>query len=293
MRISILTPSFNQGKFLERNIQSVINQDATDVEHIVMDGGSTDETTAILRSHGNQIRWVSEKDNGQGDALIKALAMASGDIVGWLNVDEYYEPHIFGKVVQAFNESPDAVLVFGDVRRVTADGSTIRINHQWRFDYKVCQVVTPIVFNCAAFFRRQHLLDCGGFDASWQYLMDWELYLRFMRGDQKWIRLNSTTLANFTMHPGSKTSLALAGFRSEIHRLHEREFPNWSQDQIHEHKRKQEWRMRYHMMLDGVIMEKIWFKVVRQRKYRDLFGGLPGKEIPVLSPFLRWISGEK
>jgi glycosyltransferase involved in cell wall biosynthesis len=291
MRISILTPSYNQGRFLERNIQSVLDQDVADVEHIVMDAGSADDTVAILNRYNERVQWRSEKDNGQADALNKALKQATGDIVGWLNVDEYYEPRIFRKIIDAFERSPDAMVVYGDFRRVTADGATIRINRQWRFDYAVCQVQTPIMFNCAAFFRRDRLMECGGFDVSWTYLLDWELYIRFMRGNQGWVKLNEV-LGNFTMHPQSKTATSRAGFDREIQRLHLREFPGWSPEQIERHRRRQEWRMRYHMLLDGVIAEKIWFKLVRQKLYGGVFG-IDDKDIPLLSPLLRWISGNK
>lgn len=291
MRISILTPSYNQATFLERNLQSVASQDVRKVEHIVVDGGSSDDTTAILSRHGDEIQWVSEKDDGQADALRKALARATGDIVGWLNVDEYYEPRIFRKVIDAFERTPQTAIVYGDFRRVTADGSTIRINRQWRFDYAVCQIQTPIIQNCAAFFRRDRLIECGGFDPTWHYLLDWELYIRFMRGNQRWVKLNET-LGNFTMHVQSKTSSAPSGFEREIERLRKREFPEWTPEMIAKHKRKQEQRMKYHMLLDGVLLEKVWFKLVRQKKYEDLFG-MPGVEVPVVSPLLRWISGEK
>lgn len=291
MRVSILTPSYNQGAFLERNIRSVLSQDVAEVEHIVMDGGSTDDTLEILSRHSGDVRWVSERDNGQADALSKALLRATGDIVGWLNVDEYYEPNILGRVVEEFREHPELALVYGDYRRVTADGVTIRINRQWSFDYGICQARTPIIANCASFFSRQRVIDCGGFDASWHYLLDWEFFIRFMRGNQRWVKSNQI-LGNFTMHPQSKTSSAPGGFVREIQRLREREFPGWSGEKIEKHLLKQDRRMLLHMLLDGVIAEKIWFKLVRQRKYKDLFG-MPGVEVPVLSPFLRWISREK
>jgi glycosyltransferase involved in cell wall biosynthesis len=290
MRFSILTPSYNQSCFLERNIQSVANQDIADVEHIVIDGGSSDGTREILSRYGERVRWVSERDNGQADALNKGFSWATGDIVGWLNVDEYYEPQIFGRVSEAFRKSPEVVLVYGDFRRVKADGVAIRVNRQWRFDHSVCQVQTPIIQNCAAFFRRNRLIECGGFDASWNYLLDWELYVRFMKGNQRWVKLDAI-VGNFTMHAQSKTATARIGFDREIERLRQREFPGWSPRQIERHRRKQEWRMRYHMLLDGVIAEKIWFKLVRQAKYNDIFA-MRNNDIPLLSPFLRWITGE-
>ncbi len=287
---SILTPSFNQGRFLARNLLSVQHQDlpARQVQHIVIDAGSTDETRTLLRASSDRLGyWVSEPDDGQAHALTKALAQAEGDYVGWLNADEYYEPNVLGAVRDAFAQNPDAVLVYGDVRRVDGEGRSIRVNRQWRFDFDICQVQTPIIINCGAFFRRDRLLECGGFDASWRYLMDWELYIRFMRGNQRWVKLRQV-LGNFIMHPQSKTATSQAGFEREIARLQQREFPGWTQEAIEAHKHRQKQRMMTHMLLDGVLFEKAYFKLVRQRQYAHLFGDA-GARLPVVSRVLDWM----
>ena len=105
MKLSILTPSYNQGDFIEKNINSVMNQDWDDIEHIILDGGSTDNTLSILKKYPH-LKWVSEPDEGQADALNKGLQMASGDIVGWINSDDYYEANIFREVITIFENEP-------------------------------------------------------------------------------------------------------------------------------------------------------------------------------------------
>ncbi|MCC6581416.1 MAG: glycosyltransferase [Phycisphaeraceae bacterium] len=282
---SILTPCLNQARFLERNLRSVAGQASRDVEHIVIDGGSTDGGVEMLRRHGDSLaHWVSEPDGGQADALRKALSVARGEWIGWLNADEFYEPGALDHVRAAMDKHPDAELVYGNVRRVDAEGHAIRVNRQWRFDYDVCRIQTPIIINCGAFFRRQRLIDRGGFDPSWHYILDWEMYIRYMRGKPKWLRLKQV-LGNFTMHAQSKTATSQEAFEAEIQRLRQREFPGWTPQQIDAEKRRQHARMMQHMLLDGVLFEKAYFKLVRQRNYAHLFGD-PGVRVPVVSRVL-------
>jgi len=289
LKFSILTPSFNQGSFIEQNIQSVINQDVA-VEHLIVDGNSTDGTVEVLKRYSDRLAyWVSEPDKGQSDALCKALAKATGDIVGWLNVDEYYDPNVLGAVQKAFEQNPTAMIVYGNVRVVTAAGEQIRTNRQWRFDFDICRIQTPIMISCATFFRRDHLMACGGFDPSWHYAMDWELFIRYMRDSPRaWVRLDKV-IANNTVHPLSKTASAPTGFGAERERLLERELPGVSPEEKTRMKRIQEKRMRWHMFLDGVLFGKAWFKVVRQRHFAAYYGD-PGVRLPIISPILDIIS---
>lgn len=99
LKLTIITPSFNQAPYIEQTIRSVLAQDYPCVEHIVIDGGSTDCTVDVLKKYPH-LQWVSEKDRGQADALNKGLAKASGDIIGWVNSDDYYEHKIFGSIVK-------------------------------------------------------------------------------------------------------------------------------------------------------------------------------------------------
>lgn len=285
MRFSILTPSFNQAPFLDRNIRSVMDQDFDDVEHIVIDGGSTDGSAEILQKHDDHLAyWCSESDDGQSDALCKALDRATGDVVGWLNSDEFYRPGALSIAAAAFECDRDVMLVYGNYDRVTETGELVRHTKSWRFDYDVCRVQTPIIMNCAAFFNRQRLLDCGGFARDYHYIMDWELYTRFMDHSVKYVRLRQA-LAEFTVHPQSKTVTNPERFREELARMRRALFPDYSEQQIHAEYRRQYRRMKWHMLLDRALPEKIWWQLVRRRHYQRYFGP-PTKHVPVLSALI-------
>lgn len=114
MKISVLTPSYNSGKYIDRAIQSVISQDYKDYEHIIADGGSKDETLSIIKQY-DHIKYVSEKDNGQSDAMNKAFTMSSGDIIVYLNADDEFAPGAFSKIIRGFQDSPKADMIVGDL----------------------------------------------------------------------------------------------------------------------------------------------------------------------------------
>jgi glycosyltransferase involved in cell wall biosynthesis len=280
MKISILTPSFNSAKFLDRCIRSVHDQDMP-AEHLISDGGSQDGTLDVLRRHSNRLSWwVSEPDNGQADALNKALAHASGEIVGWLNADEYYEPSVFGAVEREFADDPSLDLVYGAINLVLSDGRRIRTSHPARFDYEVCAFNSPIITNCAAFFRRDRLLSCGGFDPSYQFAMDAELYLRYMKGSVRWKRLRRP-IANFTLHPASKTSTMQDVMREETIRMRRRQFPALSDAELHAAWKRAKRRLQWSLVCDGLIFEKVWFNTFVRPRYRDYFGD-DGPKIPLI-----------
>jgi hypothetical protein len=211
--------------------------------------------------------------------------------VGWVNVDEFYEPNVFALVSRTFERNPEAAVVYGNVRQVDVSGEPIRVRGQWRFDFDVCRIQTPIITNCAAFFRRDRLVACGGFDPSWHCLMDWEMFIRLMRGGQKWVRLKRV-LGNFGMHRQSKTATMQPTFAAEQRRLREREFPGMSDEEFERRRLTQFKRMRRHMLLDGVLFEKAWFKLVRQRRYAAYFGD-PGVRLPVISRMIDWVYPER
>jgi glycosyltransferase involved in cell wall biosynthesis len=107
-KITIITPSFNQGKYIERTIQSVLSQDYPNLEYIIIDGGSTDQTVDIIKKYERHLKyWVSEKDNGQSHAINKGLKYATGDIINWLNSDDYLEPQALNVIAESFNSDID------------------------------------------------------------------------------------------------------------------------------------------------------------------------------------------
>src|SRR5687768_2251879 len=122
-RVSIVTPSFNQSSYLEQTILSVLDQDHPDIEYVVIDGASTDQSVEIISKYKDKLAyWVSEKDNGQAEAINKGLAHATGDIVAWLNSDDYYLPGTISAAIKVFEENPDVALVHGDMLAVDEDG---------------------------------------------------------------------------------------------------------------------------------------------------------------------------
>lgn len=175
--VSIVTPSLNQGRYLREAIESVRTQTHSPVEHIVVDGGSSDETRDILAQY-DDLQWVSEQDRGQSHALNKGFAMAGGEVFGWLNADDAYEPDAVAEAVAALGEG-EAGLVYADVTRVNDDHvNPRRIRSRPRFDLWTelnlgCGIYSPSVF-----FTREAYQAVGGVDESLQMTMDYDLWLR-------------------------------------------------------------------------------------------------------------------
>jgi GT2 family glycosyltransferase len=190
--VSIVTPSFNQAAYLEQTILSVLEQDHTHIEYIVVDGASTDHSVDIIRKYESKLAWwFSEKDNGQADAINKGFARATGEIVAWLNSDDYYLAGTVSAAVKIFEEHPEVVLVYGNMLAVDEHGKTFNtLNYkQWTLEDLLC---FQIIGQPAVFMRRSALQTTGGLDPTFHFLLDHHLWIRIaqhgkiLHVDQTW-----------------------------------------------------------------------------------------------------------
>lgn len=176
--VSIVTPSYNQARYLEQTLRSVLEQDYPRIEYIVIDGASTDGSVEIIQKYANRLAyWVSEKDSGQAEAINKGLARAQGDILAWLNSDDFYFPGAVASAVKAFKAHPEAGLVYGDTIAVDEKGEAIHFPHyaQWGLE----DLLTfHILGQPAVFMRRGVLLKAGFLDPSFHFLLDHHLWIR-------------------------------------------------------------------------------------------------------------------
>jgi len=175
--VSIVTPTYNMGHFLRETIESVLSQDYPNIQYIVMDGGSTDDTVAILESYGSRIEWVSERDEGQADAVNKGFLRARGEIFTFLNADDIYYPGAVRAAVEEFGRRPDAGVVYGNAWYTREDGSRHSRYPVQPFDYEVlghlCYICQP-----ASFLRSKVWAAMGGLDKSLHLTLDYDLWLR-------------------------------------------------------------------------------------------------------------------
>ena len=202
---SILIPSRNAVRWIGEAVSSCLRGGCGSAEVIVVDGGSDDGTVEVLKQfHAKLAYWVSEPDRGQSHALNKALAHAHGEIIGWLNADDYYLPGAFEAATRAFDEHPDAVTVYGDYVRVDAEGHPYARRRQPTFDYWDCLFSYLTVQNTAAFFKRSALESVGGWDENLHYALDYDLVLKQAKlGPVVHVR---RYLGAFRLHPRSKTA---------------------------------------------------------------------------------------
>lgn len=174
--VSVLTPSAGYGRFIRDALISVSRQQGLAVEHIVQDAGSADETIEILREFGDGVRWRSEPDRGQSDALNKAFALSTGRWIGWLNADEFYLPGTLATLVSE-GERVGADVVYADGVFVDEGGKLTRLLPQHDFSLYLLKNYGCYIGSCATIFRRS-ALGTFPWDADVHSVLDWELYLR-------------------------------------------------------------------------------------------------------------------
>jgi glycosyltransferase involved in cell wall biosynthesis len=200
--VAIVTPSYEMAKFIRTTIDSVLAQDWPHVDYLVMDGGSRDGTRELLESYGERIRWISEPDGGQVDAVNRGFARTRGELLAFLNADDVYRPGALRAAVTGFDRHPDASVVYGDADFVDERGETVLRYPVRDFDRErlmhECFVCQP-----AAFVRREAWQACGGLDPRLDYALDYDLWIR-MSERHRLVRIPGT-LATSRMHAGNKS----------------------------------------------------------------------------------------
>lgn len=207
--VSLVIPSYNAAPYLRAAIESVLEQDYPQIELLVMDGGSTDGTVELLTGYGDRVRWISEKDAGQADAISRGFSLTRGSILGWLNADDLLKAGAIRCAVEVFRANPSAALIYGNADFVDAGGRKIA----------TCTVVEPYslqrliyygdyIIQPAAFFIRQAYEAVGGLDIDLNWAMDWDLWIRLARqydvirvdadmASYRWLGSNKTAEGGF------------------------------------------------------------------------------------------------
>jgi GT2 family glycosyltransferase len=215
--VSVITPSYNQAGYLEQTLRSVLEQDYSHIEYLVVDGASDDGSDQIIKKYGNRLAWwVSEKDAGQGEAINKGLARATGEILAWLNSDDYYLPNAVSSAVKIFQQNPNVVLVYGDMLAVDESGHTTNL-----LKYKQLSLEDLLCFQIigqpAVFFRRAAYQKAGGLDTTFHFLLDHHFWIRIAQHG-KMLHVPQTWAAA-RYHAQAKNRLRAAEFGREAFRI--------------------------------------------------------------------------
>ena len=204
-KISIVTPSYNQAKFIEETIRSVLLQGYPNLEYIIIDGGSTDNSSEIIRKYEPWLSyWVSEPDSGQSEAINKGWRRSKGDILAWLNSDDTYEIDALQKVANFLSEKNDIGMVFGDCNLIDEKGRFIKKAPAKDFDLKALVCNEWFIPQQSTFIRHEVFKEVGKLNENLHLVMDWDLWVRIALKDVK-IYYLPQTLANFRIYDAIKT----------------------------------------------------------------------------------------
>ncbi|MCC6164905.1 MAG: glycosyltransferase [Acidobacteria bacterium] len=211
LHITAITPSYNQGRFIGRTIESVLSQSRPPLEYLVFDACSSDQTADVLAGYAGRLTAVIERDGGQAEAVNKGLARARGDVIAWINSDDVYYPGAFEAVLDTFAANPDVDVVYGEAEHIDVAGTVIEPYGTEPFDY---ERLKDVCFFCqpATFFRRRAVERHGPLRADLRYSMDYELWLRYCAAVPPLFL--PRTLAGSRLHADTKT----LGSRVPVHR---------------------------------------------------------------------------
>jgi glycosyltransferase involved in cell wall biosynthesis len=226
--VSIVTPSFNQGKFLERTILSVLNQDYPNIEYIIMDGNSTDNSVEIIRKYSSRISyWQSEKDKGQTDAINQGFSHANGQYFAWINSDDTYELSAISQAVKYLSEHPDVGMVYGACNFIDADDRVIGKFNARQTDYQKLRTGYVHIPQQSSFWRAELWHQVAPLDTSIYFAMDYDLWLRLSKISN--IIYTPQLWANFRLHGDAKTISEDDRCWPDMLRIHYRDGGKWWQ----------------------------------------------------------------
>ena len=218
LKISIVTPTYNQGQFLEETINSLLVQNYPNLEYIIIDGGSTDKSVEIIKKYQRYLTyWISENDNGQSNAINKGLKKCTGNIFNWLNSDDYLEPGSLLKIANAFADE-NVEVVAGKVRNFSTKGEEIIPNQNLSAKGLMCWELDVKFVQPGVWLRRELIELCGGIDEYFHYAFDWDLYIRYLYHFPN-VKKIDDLLVNFRIHENSKTNTSLNHFHEEERKI--------------------------------------------------------------------------
>jgi glycosyltransferase involved in cell wall biosynthesis len=219
--ISIVTPSYNQGQYLEQTITSILDQSYPGLEYVIIDGGSTDNSVEIIKKYERHLKfWVSEKDKGQANAINKGLQYCKGDVFNWINSDDYLDKGALHKIGASFSDKK-VQLVAGRVNNFSTTQSDIAENKDLTAENLLTWKYGTSFVQPGVWMLRDCFIKCGGVDEQFHYAFDWDLLIRYLHKFSE-VKYIDDVLVNFRLHDSSKTVQLIERFEQEERKIIEK-----------------------------------------------------------------------
>jgi len=261
-KVSIVTPSYNQGKFLEKTINSVLSQNYENIEYFVIDGGSSDHSLDIIKKYKNEITgWVSEDDRGQSHAINKGIRRCGGEIFGYINSDDFYEEGVIQRAVDIFSKNPEIDIIYGNFNYVGVKNNLLSNQKTIPFNSKIFRYDFDFICQPASFWRMDVFKKNGLFDVDLKYLMDYDFFLRCVMGKMNFY-YDNFTIANLRLHDDCKTISGQKDFAEKYIKIRN--------DILEPHRHKlTKGRLGKHLLLILKILNRLKYHLIYQITHND------------------------